>query len=184
MYVDASGRRKPIGVLMIEHRLIERALKALEAKIRAPESRPDVVVFAELIDFFGTYADGTHHGKEEDIMFVDADQLKLGDELVKVLTELREDHIRFRGYRRAMDAANRKMAAGQMEAAQELIAAAREFIPRLRAHIIKEDKIFFPGFDALQNDEDREAMKKRFMEFDLERIHHTYQALRHVAFGP
>ncbi len=177
MYVEAREKRKPIGVLMIEHRLIERALNILEAKIRAPATEPDVIAFAEIIEFFGTYADATHHGKEEDIMFVEADTLDLSEELEKTLAGLRQDHVEFRGYRRAMAEATRKVAAGNKEAAKELVATAREFIPRLRKHIEVEDKVFFPGFDKLQSREDREDMKKRFMEFDMERIHETYKSV-------
>jgi hemerythrin-like domain-containing protein len=173
MYLEAKGKRKPIGVLMIEHRLIERALTALEAKVNA--GRPDVIAFAELIDFFGTYADATHHGKEEDIMFVEADALAMGDELTRVLAELRDEHVRFRGYRRAMDADNRRLAAGDHAALGELAAKAREFIPLLRQHIVKEDKVFFPGFDLMQKPADRETMMKLFHDFDAERIHETYR---------
>ena len=175
MYIEATGKRKPIGVLMIEHRLIERALMALETKVKAGE--PDVIGFAELIDFFGTYADATHHGKEEDILFIEADGLTLSEELSRVLAELRAEHVRFRGYRRAMAAANRRLAKGEGAALKELAASALEFIPSLRQHILKEDKIFFPGFDALVDKAAREAMMSRFRAFDAERIHETYQAV-------
>jgi hemerythrin-like domain-containing protein len=162
---------------MIEHRLIERALNALEARINSPGSPPDVIAFAELIDFFGTYADATHHGKEEDILFIEADSVKLSDELAAVLAQLRDDHVRFRGYRRAMNEANRKLAAGNKAALNDLISTAKEFIPRLRQHIVKEDKVFFPGFDKLQQKADREKMKAAFYAFDAERIHETYKAV-------
>ncbi len=176
MYHEFSKRRKPIGVLMIEHRLIERALAALKSKI-SPAGGPDVLSLAELIDFFGTYADATHHGKEEDILFVAADQMSLSDELEKILAELREDHVKFRGFRRAMAEANRRIADGDAGAFQDIILTAREFIPMLRSHILKEDKIFFPGFDGLQSAEDRETMKNSFMEFDMEMVHETYQSV-------
>jgi len=177
MFVEASDKRKPIGVLMIEHRLIERALNVLETKISVTGVEPDVIAFAELIDFFWSYADASHHGKEEDLMFVEADQLELSPDLEKALAELRENHVQFRGFRRAMAEAIHKIAAGQMEAVTELISTAREFIPRLRQHIVKEDKVFFPGFDKLQSARDRDAMKTRFMEFDMERIHETYKSV-------
>jgi len=177
MYQEATAKRKPIGVLMIEHRLIERALTALEKKAGAPGNPPDVLAFGALVDFFGTYADGTHHGKEEDIMFADADALALAPELAQVLAELRADHVRFRGYRRSMDAANRRLAAGDAAALAELSATAREFVPQLRAHIQTEDKIFFPGFDARQDPALRRAMMDRFLAFDVERIHETYRVV-------
>lgn len=62
---------QPIGPLMWEHRTIERAVKLMDdalgrmRRTGALEHR-----FLELsVDFIRTYADRTHHGKEEDILF-------------------------------------------------------------------------------------------------------------------
>lgn len=175
MYIDASAVRKPIGILMIEHRLIERALNALEQKAANPGSPLPVLNFGELIDFFGTYADATHHGKEEDILFTVADEKPLSEDLVRVLAELREDHVQFRKYRRGLAAANQLMASGDASALAEFQKLAREFVPRLRAHIQKEDKLFFPGFDQLEKPADREAMMARFRAFDAELAHTHYR---------
>jgi hemerythrin-like domain-containing protein len=62
---------KAIEVLMNEHRLIERALDSLDAyasevRMGRPAAR-DVV--GEYAAFFRGFADGCHHGKEEDILF-------------------------------------------------------------------------------------------------------------------
>jgi hemerythrin-like domain-containing protein len=177
MYIDAPEGRKPVGVLMIEHRLIERALDILESRINKPDAKPDVIAFARIIDFFGTYADATHHGKEEDILFLEADKKKLSPESMTLLEDLRREHIQFRKYRSTMEKSNREIADGNAGAASVLYSTAREFIPLLRQHIIKEDKIFFPAFNALQHDEERKAMLESFKAFDAERIHETYRLL-------
>ena len=61
---------KPPGPLMIEHRLIERMIKVLAGELEHMAARavanPQLIQVA--IDFFRTYADRTHHGKEEDIL--------------------------------------------------------------------------------------------------------------------
>ncbi len=175
MYIDAPDGRKPVGVLMIEHRLIERALDILESHIKKPDTQPDVIAYSRIIDFFGTYADATHHGKEEDILFIEADKKALPEELVTILAELRREHIKFREYRSIMEKANREIADGRTEAVAVLYSTAAEFIPLLRRHIVKEDKIFFPGFNAMQHDEERKAMLESFKAFDVERIHETYR---------
>ena len=62
---------KPRGPLMIEHRLIEKMLKAMDreaAKIRR-DKKVDPVLIDTAVDFIRVYADRTHHGKEEDILF-------------------------------------------------------------------------------------------------------------------
>ena len=59
------------GALMREHRLIERMLSAIEAALAEIASTrhvdPEFVDVA--VDFIRTYADRTHHGKEEDTLF-------------------------------------------------------------------------------------------------------------------
>jgi hemerythrin-like domain-containing protein len=62
---------KPIGPLMIEHRLIERMVKLLAAELEKIKkmSYANISLVNVGVDFFRTYADRTHHGKEEEILF-------------------------------------------------------------------------------------------------------------------
>lgn len=61
------GCIKPRGCLMIEHRLIERAIKLMAAEKERLESggKLDPPVIDTLVDFVRTYADRCHHGKED-----------------------------------------------------------------------------------------------------------------------
>jgi hemerythrin-like domain-containing protein len=59
------------GPLMIEHRLIDRMIgiiKRILSQIEK-EEKVDPVFVDTTVDFIRTYADRTHHGKEEDILF-------------------------------------------------------------------------------------------------------------------
>ncbi len=61
---------KARGLLMIEHRLIEKMLLLAETKIgKMDEDTFDPVFFDQIVDFIRFYADRTHHGKEEGILF-------------------------------------------------------------------------------------------------------------------
>ena len=62
---------KPRGPLMIEHRLIEKMLKIIEKEIGniRKSNKVDPVFIDTAVDFIRIYADRTHHGKEEDILF-------------------------------------------------------------------------------------------------------------------
>lgn len=177
MYEKNIDHLTPVGILMIEHRLIERGLNVLEARIRAPSVKPDVIAFAELLDFFASYADATHHGKEEDMLFVEAERMRLPDDLARTLAELRGEHQQSRALRRTMAEANRKMAAGDMKAIEQFIPSAKQVVTLYRAHIPKEDNVFFPGFDKLQSNEQKIALKRRFMEFDMDIVHRTYRSV-------
>jgi hemerythrin-like domain-containing protein len=56
---------------MIEHRLIEKMLEVVRNQISLIDSTNSIdrVFIDTTVDFIRTYADRTHHGKEEDIMF-------------------------------------------------------------------------------------------------------------------
>lgn len=59
------------GPLRIEHRLIERMLSVIRKILAEIESKHgvDPVFDDTAVDFIRVYADRTHHGKEEDILF-------------------------------------------------------------------------------------------------------------------
>jgi hemerythrin-like domain-containing protein len=60
----------PRGQLMIEHRLIEKYLALAGRKVAAmTEGAYDPLLLDAVVDFIRTYADRTHHGKEEKILF-------------------------------------------------------------------------------------------------------------------
>lgn len=60
-----------IGLLMVEHRLIEQIVDALRVELGHIEEDSVVhpVFIYGAVDFFRTYADKFHHGKEDDILF-------------------------------------------------------------------------------------------------------------------
>ena len=59
------------GPLMIEHRLIERMLTLIRRTLGETEKTGAIDPFFvdTSVDFIRIYADRTHHGKEEDILF-------------------------------------------------------------------------------------------------------------------
>jgi hemerythrin-like domain-containing protein len=60
-----------IRKLMIEHRLIERMITLINQKLNQIETtnQVDPLFIDTIVDFIKIYADRTHHGKEEDILF-------------------------------------------------------------------------------------------------------------------
>ncbi|MFW9820408.1 MAG: hemerythrin domain-containing protein, partial [Candidatus Thorarchaeota archaeon] len=85
----------PIGPLMIEHRLIEKMILLMEKEIdkmqKYAKANPLFIDIA--VDFIRMYADRTHHGKEEDILFRDLNEKELSPNHTKIMDELIEEHI-------------------------------------------------------------------------------------------
>ena len=86
-----------IGCLLYtsEHRLIEKMIYIINKIINQAESTQiiDTRTIDVVVDFIKTYADKTHHGKEEDILFKDLSEKRMTDEDDKLMKELIEEHL-------------------------------------------------------------------------------------------
>src|SRR5512140_1425773 len=82
------------GTLMIEHRLIERMLQVIKTVLVTTELNHEIdPVFVDTaVDFIRVYADRTHHGKEEDILFQKMKNKNLSDEDQRTMNELIGEH--------------------------------------------------------------------------------------------
>ncbi len=167
------------GPLMIEHRLIERMLSVIKGVLAKIESKHTVdPVFVDIaVDFIRVYADRTHHGKEEDILFRELNKKALKAEDSRIMKELIEEHLFGRQTTKALVEANNLYRKGDETALADIAANFKiltEFYPR---HIEKEDKIFFPSSRTYFTDEEDQAMLAEFWEFDRNMIHEKYKSL-------
>jgi hemerythrin-like domain-containing protein len=89
---------KPIAPLMIEHRLIERMVGVMEDYVASTQGSKKVTpAFVDMVcDFFRTYGDRTHHGKEEDILFARLAKKDISDDYRKMLNRLIDEHVQAR----------------------------------------------------------------------------------------
>ena len=133
-----------IELLMQEHRLILRAIDALDAfaaKVRdGADDRPELSRF---VRFIREFADARHHGKEEDVLFaamVAAGFPRNGGPVAVMLM----DHETGRAHARmlAEKAEQGGPWSGQDRAA--VVGAALGYGELLRSHIRKEDLILYP----------------------------------------
>jgi hemerythrin-like domain-containing protein len=168
---------KPIGPLMREHRLIERMVGLLEKQQgRMKEVREvDVTFLMVAVDFFRTYADRTHHGKEEDILFRELGRKQLAPGLGRIMNELIEEHVWARKTVAYLVQARESYIQGEPDSLNEITRVIKELVLFYPAHIRKEDKHFFyPILDYLDKPE-QNRMLEEFWEFDRKLIHEKYQ---------
>lgn len=170
---------KPRGPLMIEHRLIEKMLKVIQNQISVIEKqkRVDPVFIDTVVDFVKTYADRTHHGKEEGILFRHLLMKNMTPEDEKVMAELIEDHKLGRQVTKNLVQAGNDYRNGRLEAIQTIIENLSTLVDFYPKHIIKEDKVFFPNTENCFSLEEQENMLNEFWEFDRKMIHEKYTSL-------
>lgn len=167
------------GPLMIEHRLIERMLKVIQEVLAQVEKsqKIDPYFVDEAVDFIRTYADRTHHGKEEDILFRNLNNKELSGEDRGVMNELIEEHVFGRKTTKSLVEANTRYRSGDSSALgdiERLLHILVDFYPR---HIEKEDKVFFPAVRAYLSEAEDQAMLAEFWDFDRKMIHEKYKAV-------
>jgi hemerythrin-like domain-containing protein len=167
---------KPIGPLMWEHRLIEKMLVSMMRHIDQVEKTKKVnpLIIDVAVDFVRTYADRTHHGKEEEILFRDLAKKNLTPELKKTMQELLDEHVWGRKTTAALVAAKEKYLQGDEEKIPEIISIARELGNFYPKHIEKEDKHFFYPCQEYFSMDEQGKMLAEFWEFDRKMIHEKY----------
>ena len=167
------------GPLMIEHRLIERMLKVVKGVLVKIESKHKVdPVFVDIVvDFIRIYADRTHHGKEEDILFRELKKKALTSKDNKIMNELIEEHVFGRQTTKAIGEANTRYRNGDETALVDITAHLKTLTDFYPKHIEKEDKFFFPSSMTYFSDEEDHAMLEEFWEFDRNMIHDKYKSL-------
>lgn len=168
---------KPIGPLMIEHRLIERMVRLLDGALQTMQTAAEANtgLIRTGVDFFRIYADRTHHGKEEDILFAGLRDKALSDEEAEMMQQLIREHIWARQAVGKLAAANDRYVKGDVAALHTMTYELGKIVQFYPAHIQKEDKHFFiPVMDYFTPAE-QQTMLERFWEFDRAMIHEKYR---------
>ena len=167
------------ALLMIEHRLIEQMLKVIQSKVESVGQTQSIDPYFvdTAVDFIRVYADRTHHGKEEDIMFSELRGKHLSSEDRQLMNELIEDHIFSRKTTKALIEANMRYRMGNHAALAEVIASLKTLVDFYPKHIQKEDEVFFPASRVYFSDREDQAMLAEFWEFDRKMIHEKYKSV-------
>lgn len=170
---------KPIGPLMAEHRLIERMVKLMARELENDAARktanPEFIYSA--VDFFRSYADRTHHGKEENILFRRLDGKPLTPEHRKILNTLVAEHVAARENVRKLFEATQRYGRGDLGAVADIVTNLKFLVELYPRHIRKEDVEFFVPAMAYFTDEEQKGMLAEFEEFDRQMIHEKYSRM-------
>lgn len=154
---------KPTEILSSEHRVIEIILDCLDRFVdkSTSDGKVDRESAEQIVDFIRTFADGCHHGKEENYLFTAMEAKGASREHGPVGMMLHE-HEQGRLYVRAMAESIAAASEGAAAAVQTFIANANGYTDLLRAHIMKEDQILFPMADRMFTDEDSKNVLDAF----------------------
>ena len=160
---DHARQTSLTGTLRDEHAVILRALVLLERLGQGLEAgRPvDRKLLTWLRDFFGSFADRCHHGKEEQVLFPALEQYGIPRERGPIGVML-DEHEEGRGFLQSMTQGDDRKTAE----------AIRGYTALLRAHIDKENNVLFPLAEQV------------LPQAEHERLLHEFEAVEHAVAGP
>lgn len=169
---------KPCELLTTEHRLIEAMIAVIRTEITRIERGRQLNEFTinSIIDFMNFYADITHHGKEENILFNSLKKKHISKEDSDLMAELVQEH---RFARKATDdvlKAEENYFKGQ-DTIGIIITVFNSLATLYPKHIQKEEQIFFPHTEKYFSDDEYAAMIKDFDDFDKTIVHKKYKSL-------
>jgi len=167
----------PIAPLMIEHRLIEKMIKLVEDELYKinQANKVDPIFIEKTVDFFRTYADRCHHGKEENILFGELAKKKLSSEHKKIMRELINEHILGRTTVDRLANAKERYVDVDYDTTKEIVECLKILVGFYPSHIAREDKQFFFPCMKYFSQEERDIMLDQCWEFDRSMIHEKYQ---------
>lgn len=153
---------------MREHRLIEQIITPLRTELKhiSHQNMAHPSFIYNVVDFFKTYADRYHHGKEEDILFKELRKKELAPDHMRIITELEEEHRFARRTVGALVEATEKWSQGDYDALPIISDNLRKLVELYPQHIEKEDKHFFFPCQEYFTKEEREKILQEGYEFD------------------
>jgi hemerythrin-like domain-containing protein len=161
----------PMDILMDEHRIIEQVLNVLDKIIERATTagKLEEESAREAIDFFRTFADHCHHGKEEAQLFPVMETRGFSGGCSPVAVMLRE-HELGRLYVAGMAGAIEGASQGDADALQWFIQHGQSYIRLLREHIQKEDHCLFPAANRALDAQDQQRILAAFEKVETEEM--------------
>lgn len=179
---------RPTDILRHEHQVILKVLDAAEREARAiaDGGAIDTARIGSILDFVRTFADGCHHAKEEDLLFVRLGEKGFSSESGPVAVMLQE-HELGREHVGAVAASLEAAGAGDEVAREAVAKHLAGYADLLRQHIFKEDKVLFPMAEETLDPAEEDALAADFARVERERLgeglHERYEALARELAG-
>jgi hemerythrin-like domain-containing protein len=179
----AGGVGHPVDELTREHQTILLVLGAMERELRPLQDGAPIrrVFWGSVLEFLEHYADRCHHGKEEQLLFLELERAGVPAEHGPTACMRKEHELGRTGRRRMVEAVQDGRGA-------ELARAAGGYVELLREHIGKEDQVLFPMAKSVLDQAAVERLRRGFAAVEQRDLgvgsHALYEQLaRELAAG-
>lgn len=157
-----------IDLLVYEHTNIKKVLKVVRKICFELTKGMEVPYddFAQVIDFVRNYADKYHHGKEEDMLFIEMNNELLGLIGEGPIQGMLIEHNFGRGFMVDLELALKEHKDGNEEVIVDIIGNAMGYANLLTKHINKEDNMIYKYATANLKKETLERLDTEFEDFE------------------
>lgn len=158
----------PLEHLAKEHRLIAKAVSVTK-NFRDEVSAGGPIKpqrYWLIVDFWSTYADIVHHGKEEQHLFPAIIEQTTSPELNDTIDKLVEEHMYLLAYITELRRFARPMFTGDRPARERVIKCLDNYIELIQPHIQLEDDELFPAAFKLLSKTEMDRLAKEFKAMD------------------
>ena len=158
---------KSLEILINEHRVIEQVLTCLERILErcGAEGKVEKEPTQLVLDFFRTFADRCHHGKEEVQLFPLLETRGMGSPCGPIAV-MRREHELGRLYVQGMASVLDAASAGDPEAVRWFAQHGQSYVRLLREHIGKEDHCLFANAERALRASDDEQLRVAYDQFE------------------
>ncbi|MBF0217311.1 MAG: hemerythrin domain-containing protein [Candidatus Omnitrophica bacterium] len=168
---------KLAGLLMIEHRLIERMISVIDEEVDAIRAgkKADALFADTVVEFMRIYADKCHHGKEENVLFRELQRKKISAAHKRTMDELVTEHAAGREIVKGLALAGRYDGNRREGNLTGVIKGLERIVKFYPEHIEKEEKYFIVEVMNYFSGKEQDDMLNEFREYDRKLIHAKYQ---------
>ncbi len=148
--------------------MIEKSLKLMTLeKQRMEDGKIDIEVVRSLVEFITVFADKSHHGKEETILFPALRGKSQSYEFDEITSNLMKEHALIRKHLRTIQNAFQWFTEGDKESAATISQELGEIVDIYTRHVVKEDGPFFQSVMKSLSETEKEDMLYAMQQFDL-----------------
>ena len=159
---------QPIEHLVEEHRIIAKAVSVTQEFRTEIQSgayiRPKR--YWMLIDFWSTFADIVHHGKEEQVLFPAIEQQGGTSEFGDTIDQLVAEHMQLLGYISDLRRYAKPAFSGEEAARDKVIKCLDEYVKLTTPHLQLEDTELFPAAATILSEKEMARVAKEFKAMD------------------
>ena len=154
-----KDNRKVTEILSEEHQHILKLAELLEKECSKSGEQLHPDFFRKAVKFIKEYADQFHHGKEEDILFV---ELNKDGTLTHCnpTSQMLYEHELGREFVREMEEGVKE------NDKNKIFRGAQGYAQLIKEHIYKEDNILYPMVEEALGEKEKKELSRRFQEAD------------------